>query len=410
MKNNKYKDWLYVGYLFFSTTFFFFDPTLYFSKILVLSFAWFFLVLIIFQTETAIKFDSYIIFIIFYVIFLEISKFFHLHNYSTIELIYPAGIAQILFLIYITNEEKKIILSTIDKYINLIIIITIPGLLFYFSILLGIEFKYELIHLGGRIQLFYRNYYNLAIFGSYEIFPIGPFKLARLCGAFEEPGMLGTILAILLITDVIAFPAKKNRKKIIILLGLFTLSFAFYLSLICISMYSSIFKKNKGILFFLVFGTFAFLILVPSDLQYAFKYLMGDRFTITNQGIVGDTRAIYSDWFENYLSTTDAQTLIFGNGWKSNQLSTGGGYSSYHSLIYEGGILGFSLVIIFESYLLIWYPIRSEDKWMIFLTLFPILSLYQRPNPLDPQYLVCYAIIVSKYHDSLISLHNYKNY
>ncbi len=390
----KFDVWVYTAFLLATTTFFFLDPEAYAPKIVVVGAAWILLGIIV--ARRTFRFRAVFLLVLGYFLLIQVSKFGNLGAYSSVQdLIYPWGLVNILFLLYFLSEDRLFALKVIDRYISIFAYLSAPSIFFFFALMFNLGLDYQLITLGGREEMLYRNYYNLAIFGDYQILSFENFTIARLAGMFEEAGMLGTYVSILLAADLIAFPEKGLRKVVLLILGALSLSLAFYLFLPFIVTYVAIKKKAAMSMIFLlcvIAGAIAF---VPNPLKDAFSNLVVERFRISEEGFLeGDTRYIeYSAQYSDYLAAVTAPELAFGHGARSNRLDHAANYASYQSIVYEGGFLGLLLVLSFAGYLLFWIPLRNRDYLTCVLSFFPFLSLYQRPDFLSSYFIVIYAAI-----------------
>lgn len=307
-------------------------------------------------------------------------------------------ISQFIFFACLLSEKSATIKRIFYPYLTLLLITVVPGLIYYFAILFNIDLSYSLISIGGRGDL-YRNYHYLAIFGDYTVIPLGRFTITRLCGMFEEPGMLGTILGVVYVIDEIAFPEKRRRKLFIVVVGMLTLSLAFYFFLMLVLLRS---MKREHIVKFAVVVVLLVIVIVtvvPADLQNAFQVLVMDRMAFNTETghFAGDTRTGYGERYLSYLTNASLGQQLFGNGSSSNSNDEEAQYASYHTILYESGFVGFILLILFASYFLV-YISANVGKWhSLTLTIFPLLSIYQRPDPLSANYLVLYALLFSIY-------------
>ena len=300
----------------------------------------------------------------------------------------------VLFMMYFLGEDRAVIEKTISRFINAFLCLTLPSIIIFVAFTLNIDMPYSLIQLGCR-ELFYRNYFGLAIFGDYQVFDLGYFTLARLCGVFEEPGMLGTITAMLLVANHILFPKRVKTSFLLILLVILSMSMAFYLFL-ALLICSSVFKKNLKQLLFLALIGLSMVQFSPPEIKETFNDLVFARFLIADDGgFAGDTRRIeFKDRYAEYWDDSSFIDLAFGHGAKSNQRDEEGQLSSYQGIIYESGYVGLMFVMAFVVLIFILLPIKYKCYDILILTIFPVLSLYQRPDPLLPYFQIVYAAVV----------------
>ena len=183
--------WAYTAFLLVTTTFFFFDPEAYTPKVVIVAASWILLGIII--ARRTFRFQPVFLLGIAYLLLIQVSKFSGVDRFDSIlDLIYPWGLVNILFMLYFLSEDRKLALKVIDRYISIFVLLNIPSIFFFFALMLNLGLDYQLVTLGGREGTLYRNYYNLAIFGDYQILSYGGFTVARLAGMFEEARMLGS--------------------------------------------------------------------------------------------------------------------------------------------------------------------------------------------------------------------------
>lgn len=386
--------WAYTAFLFVTTTFFFFDPEAYTPKIVIVAVSWIFLGIVI--ARRTFRFQPVFFLSIAYLLLIQVSKFSGVDRFDSIlDLVYPWGLVNILFMLYFLSEDRKLALKVIDRYISIFVLLNIPSIFFFFALMLNLGLDYQLVTLGGREGTMYRNYYNLAIFGDYQILSYGGVTVARLAGLFEEAGMLGTYVSVLLATDLIAFPKRRLRKLALLTLGVLSLSLAFYVFLLLAALYAAT-RRNNGkqivVMLCVITGATAF---VPDAIQEPFVNLVVERFQTNDEGFLeGDSRYIeYSRRYSDYLASASSSELAVGHGARSNRLEKAANYASYQGIVYEGGFIGLFLVVSFTAYFLFWLPLRKRDYSTCILSIFPVLSLYQRPDFLSSYFIVIYAAI-----------------
>ena len=384
----------YVLFLFINTPYYFFDPTIYLPKIIQLALSW--ILLLCIALRHRISWRACFILPFAYIFVLHVGKFTNIERYALIDILYVHNSVHVFFLLYLLNRDSDFIKKILDIYTKIFIILNLPSILFYLGILLNLNMDYSLIHLGGREHL-YRNYYHLAIFNDYQILSLGSFTLTRLCGVFEEPGMLGTITAILIALNIILFPQKmKKRLTFLMIIGLLSLSMAFFVFMALLGVMIMLKKDLKRIVLISSIICMAILFLPPA-LKDAVDNLLLGRFMISEDGgLVGDTRRIeFAEKYKEYIEKAGYAELAFGHGAKSNQLDKEGQYSSYQGIVYESGYFGLAIIISFLSYFFLWLPLKYKRYGIIMVTIFPLLSIYQRPDPLMPHYLLAYAAVIA---------------
>jgi len=167
---------------------------------------------------------------------LNLSKFF-LGNLSLQYTLWFTGLPVVIALALLFAMNRDAIAEIFSSLCWLVITTTIPGLIVWLALIAGIDLPYTLISLGGRAAN-YRSYTGLAIVADFAIFHFGGMTIARLCGMFEEPGLLGTLLGVLLAIDVVFFPGTNRvRKRLLVVFGILTFSLAFLVMLFLVALH-----------------------------------------------------------------------------------------------------------------------------------------------------------------------------
>ncbi|MBN1186614.1 MAG: hypothetical protein JXB49_30335 [Bacteroidales bacterium] len=193
----------------------------------------------------------------------------------------------------------------------------------------------------------------------------------RYFSVFDEPGVVGTVCAILI--SYKAIEIKTFQGKVILLSGLLSFSLAFYIILIFNLIYY--FNKKHIILFVLIFFTLSFL---PED--NVIKISIIERLQFADGQLSGDNRTVKA--FDNnyeYFLEEGGRDLWFGRGVLADQyddIDNAGG-SSYKYLVYRHGIVGVMLFIAFFTFVTL--SIAPIKRGYFYLIVF-ILLAYQRIN------------------------------
>lgn len=192
--------------------------------------------------------------------------------------------------------------------------------------------------------------------------------LTRFYGLYDEPGVVGTISSVILVSNKYAF--KKNKFLIpVFLAGFFSFSLFFYaITIICVLV-----NLRKGN-FAYVLVSFAIIVYVLSFIP-GVDILVYNRFLIEDGVWLGNSRSTgdYDLWFHNFIRTSDAW---LGLGPGANLLYNKGG-ASYKDLIVNYGLLMFGLYI-FSLFVLI---IRSKSSFRDVIVALVIIMgyVFQRP-------------------------------
>lgn len=199
------------------------------------------------------------------------------------------------------------------------------------------------------------------------------FSLPRFPAFFDEPGVVGTISVILLLTF------GKNLNKFsyisILLSGIFSFSLYFYLTFI---LYLITVIDIKRVILTLVLSS-SLVAVYPPFTKYFDSYIMERLAKNQNGSIEGDNR-VSEEFNAEYQSFLKSPLLLYGKG--ESMISLGD--SSYKTIIYSRGLIFFIGIFLFYTlYALL--KLRKIRSVYIFFLLFLGIT-YQRPFYFDPFY------------------------
>lgn len=226
---------------------------------------------------------------------------------------------------------------------------------------------------------------------DYNVFPllVTQSDSFRFYSVFDEPGVVGTVSAILLCCQKFNF----NDKRTILLLisGLCSFSMFFYGLSILILLYRIIFIKKS-----LLKGAVIILILYISVMIVqsvpVLNELIGVRFQWDSETgkFAGDNRT--SDYMVDYLmSLSGTKVFWFGVDNKNLFLEYVEGQSSIYMILILNGVLFCLMYLIF----MISYGIAYKKSWssfFIFMVVF-LATVYQRPNLFNPEFIFLWTYL-----------------
>lgn len=267
-----------------------------------------------------------------------------------------------LMLVFLLNEDVQANIYIV--YRKCIVVMAAAGIIAYVLYFLHIPGLYSIVEYYGQLGGSYINYHFAYLYQDSTIL--------RLCGLFNEPGYLGTVIALILCIEKLDF--KKKGNIILLIAGFLTISLAFYMVII-LYMILQAYKKPKHMVFLLVL--FFVLFFVLPNIQFSNPALMrfANRLNFANGGLTGDNRSnIYVD------------TALFSMIKSSAYWGFGGGYSSenfkavstFKTYLIDYGFLGFAIIygpLIVRAL----YRSRKNVAAMCYTICF-FVSVYQRPN------------------------------
>lgn len=291
-----------------------------------------------------------------------------------------------LFILLQLDQEY---LVKIFKYISIIFLaMALPGLIYFILTNIGVSLPYSLLNSARGNKYSVGAYYRHYPFGII-LYQSG--YLARYCGVFDEPGVVGTISALL-----IAAGYKRLDKRIVVLLfieGFFTFSMAFYVLIVVYAISRAFMNGAKkvalvGIVLFVTFNTF-----MNANISNEYLAKVQSRIDLSSLYLVEDNRTTtaFDAEYEKFLDD-GGYPLIMGYGQgavENNKRMTAS--SSYKKLVYNYGIVGFSLMLLF--FVLVWWEKGINKESLPFVLVF-FSSIIQRPYVFTIQYITIFVAAV----------------
>lgn len=210
----------------------------------------------------------------------------------------------------------------------------------------------------------------------------------RFHGPYDEPGMVGTISAILLCVERFNF---KDKKVLITLIaGILSLSLFFYVSvIICWALNK--FKTRISVTSMVVIIAALFVsVIIVQQIPVLNEYI-AERLTFdSDQGFSGNNR-INMLIVNDYLNSMRGNTLWFGITDKEYYMSLVEGSSSIFSTIIVHGLLFFIVYFLFFV-IYAWRYRKSVISFVIFLVVFTATS-FQRPSEFSIFYVFLFTYL-----------------
>lgn len=302
---------------------------------------------------------KFLLFCIFPIIYYLFSYFNH---YDQDHLVGIVGIF-ILMLYLLISHPIKINVYIILK--NIFVLMSALGILGYVSYIIGIPLPHTQVEYYDGDDWTYINYYFTILFNDGA-------GWVRLCGLFNEPGLLGTVLGLILVAEGLNF--KKKANIILIVAGVLSFSLAFFLTLAIYFLLKDSNKLSKWPIVVLVVGIYLYVIPnIHTGNLYIDNIL--SRLAFEDGHMVGDNR---SHGLNYLLATTiSSGNAMWGNGMgyvSSFELNT----SSFQTIIIDNGIVGFSILYILLM-LICLARYRQSRQALLYIIVF-FINVYQRPN------------------------------
>jgi hypothetical protein len=286
-----------------------------------------------------------------------------------------------LIFIVIIGIENEILIKSATIFENFLAVILLSGLTIHFLIILGLDLPYYFFELEHKISVghFYRGYLlNVELLNySYEK------NYFRFCGIFDEPGVIGSLVGLILIVRKMTL---MNFKNIIFYTAGFASESKIFYILIA---YGIIINLNKKLLLLLSFSLVLFIIFFDTIPTEEFKFFLNRE----------------SDCFKDiYGVFLKSDSIYFGLG-PNFILTTGCDISFYKSIFVDYGFILGSFLIILNFYVYINKSIickqsKKQIYNFIFIFLIPIILVFmQRPIPFLLANFLILFIYFSKYQE-----------
>lgn len=205
-------------------------------------------------------------------------------------------------------------------------------------------------------------------------------KYYRLHGPYDEPGVVGTIAALMLAVN--KYKVKSISNIFILMAGILSFSLAFFFLAGIYLILQFLRRPLHSVLIVIVLLIFSAFLFENNELHS----LTVDRMSLNAQGgFSGDNRS--SDFLNEAFGKweeADLFTFMFGEG--SLQHS---GTSSWKQIPIQIGIFGLVLLILIFILLYIRHCLSIEIYALMFSILF-FSSMYQRPGVLIPVYILIF--------------------
>ena len=236
-------------------------------------------------------------------------------------------------------------------------------MVFFFSV----SIKYDLINPLNTIKIYKYVQYPFLVYYTEGFLNFNKLYNLRFYGMFDEPGVIGTIVTILLFADNYNLKSKQNI--ILVIAGIFSFSFFFIVSSL---VYLFILFKNKYriLVICLVLSTFIF----TRDNEVV-KFLVWNRFIIEDGKVKGDNRSTkrLDLVYQEFLNSDD---LFWGRGAKYTSNQKLDDASSYKLLVLNYGIIPLFIICAFFTLLAITRIVRL--KYLLIYLFLVFGMIYQR--------------------------------
>lgn len=240
--------------------------------------------------------------------------------------------------------------------------ITISLVVYLLVVWIGYDLPYSIIEPLNKLKSYNYLAYPFCVISDNDYF-----SHFRFCGCYDEPGVVGTIVGVMLITN--RWNMRDWKNVVLLLSGVFSFSLYFYLLQF---LYFLLYAKLQYKIAVLLLLTGLFLYLQNDELVN--KFLL-DRLEFSDGEFSGDNRTStsFDSWYGDFLFTIN---FWIGCGKGMAEIVDSGG-ASYKHLIVDHGFIMF-VIYMFSFLYLIWRNHSvSKKSLIIIIVLFSLI--YQRP-------------------------------
>lgn len=258
--------------------------------------------------------------------------------------------------------SEKLLLGAYNKFIKIFVVTTsISAIVYLLVVVLGLNVPYDNIAPLNTLKSYTYNAYPFLVIPNGE-------ETFRFFGCFDEPGVIGTICAVILLMR--KFDLKQKENILILIFGIISFSLFFYLiSLI----YALLFARPRYKILVISLSVAVSLLVSQESILYE---LIFARMQFEDGQMVGNNRDIGLDeyWYENFKHSND---YWWGLGPRTKQLYNPGGASYKDRIIEFGAIFFFAYVGAFIMYGI--HKLRPSLKNILIYILVICSVLFQRP-------------------------------
>lgn len=304
--------------------------------------------------------------------------------YGLLYILYSAPVALnfggLILLISFINLKFEYYFFLFKSSVSLFSVIFLVGIIFYILYVFGFVHATDTINSIHPLKIENGISYK-SVYGALIITSANNSDMYRFQSIFDEPGVVGTISGLILLT--LNEDDSRWKKLTMVISGLLSLSTTFFVFFIMRYMVNLSLKKATLSLISFSISVFIVISFLPDNIMNSFQPIIDYKLSSGNNRV--------SSCFSNAYQNNMPGHYIFGIEHGATQ-RTGCDISSFISSIYDYGYFGFTAIfcMIFLSYFSVFISthrlkgnfIKSKNAvysfifWLFILT----LNFYQRPD------------------------------
>lgn len=287
--------------------------------------------------------------------------------------------------------RKDFLMNVYEKFRYIIIILFTLSAVSYVTVLTGLQSPIGMIEpLNELKQMQYAHYLFLVLPAKLDGF-------ARYCSCFDEPGVVGTMSALMLFVEGFSF--KKKGNYIILLNGLLSLSLFFYMA---VAIYLLFKLPLKYKLAFVLGVAVLYATTINNEI---IKVAIWDRLTLNEEGeLSGDNRnsdELMAVWDQ---SKYNVQILT---GYGESFIKDYEGSASIQLFILRDGLI--FVLMYFAVYLLYAKRMMQKRSELFLFALILFVTLYQRPGFCGIEFTLLFAAYIISKSKTNVSINSSSN-
>ena len=272
------------------------------------------------------------------------------------------GILSLLMLCMLFYTDKQFIADLFVSFSKIYaVLMGISFIMYIIVVILGISIPHTEIQALNPEKIGFVTYYKYPFLIVADSFN---FLKYRFSGFFDEPGVVGTISAVSLLTN--RFDLRKWYNIIILIVGIFSMSL-YFIVLIFIFFFFQTSVKYK-----FLFGLVSIILLFLFSKSEVINDLLFRRFNLSN-GSWDNRNHMATGWYEAFMNSPN---YLVGYGTGASQIYNSGGSSYKNIIIDHGFIFFFSYVMIFVFYGM--KVLKNNKDKFLYVVIFSSI-LFQRP-------------------------------
>ncbi len=330
-------------------------------------------------------------FLMFFIVFVMLVICGGLNN-QPFDTAWLAYIAILIMFFLPRNIQKK----SFDIFATLYTLsLIIPLITFFITEVLKINIPYSVLYPQEIYKLKMGVFYKHR-FLSAQLSREG-YSILRFNGIYYEAGIVGTLCGLLLgVYDYDVIGKGKWKQRVLLLSGICSLTLSFILLSAIFFIIKNIKELKVKNVVAIVLALCIYFIFISINFSNPILKLIQSRVVVEDYTIQGDNRTdkAYNQFFLRFYNG-NSRDILFGygrNAFEKVQNEHGFDGSSYKSILYNYGYIGFLLYLYWFMYVSMYISKRNKISFKEFVPLFfmQIANVYQKPDIFAIYYILIY--------------------